>query len=84
MLFVLKLENKKVINVSKWLTESNLYISCQLGKHVKISFRLCLVPRKFEGKYKGKKIQKKNRRKEKVKENKQNRLKVDKLFFLLL
>ena len=47
MLFVLKLENKKVINVSKWLTESNLCISYQLGKHVKISFRLCLVPRKI-------------------------------------
>ena len=40
--------------------------------------------RKFEGKYKGKKIKRKNRRKEKVKENKKNRLKVDKLFFLLL
>ena len=36
---------------------------------------------KFEGKCKGKKIQRKSRRKEKVKENK---LKVDKLFFLLL
>ena len=45
---------------------------------------LCLVPGKFEGKCEGKKIQRKNRRKEKVKENKKNRLKVDKLFFLLL
>ena len=34
------------------------------------SFRLCLVPRKFEGKCKRKKIQRKSRRKEKVKENK--------------
>ena len=33
------------------------------------SLRLCLVLRKSEGKYKGKKIQRKNRRKEKVKEN---------------
>ena len=32
--------------------------------------RLCLVPRKFEGKCKGKKIQRKSRGKEKVKENK--------------
>ena len=33
-------------------------------------FRLCLVPRKFEGKYKGNKIQRKSKKKEKVKENK--------------
>ena len=46
--------------------------------------RLCLVPRKFEGKRNGKKIQRKSRKKEKVKKNKKNRLKVDKLFFLLL
>ena len=31
---------------------------------------LCLVPKKFERKWKGKKILKKNRRKENVKENK--------------
>ena len=48
------------------------------------SFRLGLVPRKLERKCKGKKIQRKSRRKEKVKENKKNRLKIDKLFFLLL
>ena len=34
------------------------------------SMFLCLVPRKFEGKCKGKKIKRKSRRKEKVKENK--------------
>ena len=43
-----------------------------------------LVLIKFEEKCKGKKIQRKSRKKEKVKENKKNRLKVDKLFFLLL
>ena len=42
------------------------------------------VLRKFEGKCKGKKIQRKSRRKEKVKENKKNRLKMNKLIFLLL
>ena len=31
---------------------------------------LCLVPKKFEGKCKGKKIQRKGGRKEKMKENK--------------
>ena len=46
--------------------------------------RLCLVPGKYEGKCEGNKIQRKSRRKEKVKKNKKNRLKVDKLFFLLL
>ena len=35
-----------------------------------IFFRLCLVPRKFEGKCKGKKIQMKNIKKEKMKKNK--------------
>ena len=40
-------------------------------------------PGKFEGKCEGKKVPRKSRRKEKVKENKKNRLKVDKLFFLL-
>ena len=44
---------------------------------------LCLVPRKFEGKCKGKKIQTKSRMKEKV-NKKKKRLKVDKLIFLLL
>ena len=34
------------------------------------SMFLCLAPRKFEGKCKGKKIQRKSRRKEKIKENK--------------
>ena len=42
------------------------FINIRLGQ----LFRLCLVPRKFEGKYKGKKIQRKSRRKEKVQENK--------------
>ena len=41
--------------------------------------RLCLVPRKFEGKYKENEIERKNRRKEKkMKENK-NRFKLNKL-----
>ena len=48
------------------------------------TLRLCLVLGKFEGKCEGKKIQRKSRRKKKVKENKKNRLKVNKLFFLLL
>ena len=34
------------------------------------TFRLCLVPEKFEEKYEGKKIQRKSRRKKKIKENK--------------
>ena len=41
-----------------------------LGRNLKHLLRLCLVPRKFEGKCKGKKIQRKSKRKEKVKENK--------------
>ena len=41
-----------------------------IGVIFMITFRLCLVPGKFEGKCEGKKIQRKSRRKEKVKENK--------------
>ena len=43
------------------------------------SLRLCLVLRKFEGKYKRNKIERKSKRKEKVNENK-NKFKVNKLF----
>ena len=44
---------------------------------------------KFERKYKKKKIQKKiiqrkNKKKEKVEKNKKNRLKIDKLFFIII
>ena len=41
---------------------------CYHDSTIKLILRLCLVPRKFEGKCKGRKIQKKSRRKEKVKE----------------
>ena len=41
---------------------------------------LCLVPKKFEEKCKGKKIEEKSRRKKRVKENNKNRFKVNKLF----
>ena len=47
-----------------------MVVNNQMGGLGFQSFRLCLVPRKFEGKCKGKKIQRKSRRKEKVKENK--------------
>ena len=47
-----------------------MVVNNQMGGLGFQSFRLCLVPRKFEGKCKGKKIQRKSRKKEKVKENK--------------
>ena len=46
-----------------------------------VFFRLCLVPGKFEEKWKGKKIEKKSKRKEKVKEKK--RFKFNKLFLYI-
>ena len=45
------------------------------------SLRLCLVLRKFEGKWQVKKIRRKIRRKEKMKENK-NKVKLDILFLI--
>ena len=47
-----------------------LYQKYRFTLYFQKSLRLCLVPRKFERKCKGKKIQKKNKGKEKVKENK--------------
>ena len=36
--FLKSLENKKVINVTKWLTKDTICTSCQLGKRCKLSF----------------------------------------------
>ena len=36
--FLKSLENKKIINVSNWLTKDTPCTSCQLGKHYKLSF----------------------------------------------
>ena len=80
---------KAYMRVTPWRVEyiywfhMRLYCIILLRLSFQRTYRLCLVLRKFEGKWKGKKIQKRNRKKEKMKENKKNRLKVYKLFFFV-